>query len=156
MHSRIYQLSSSPIEEDEYIIEDEFEVEQYCDFAQYIAETPDREDDLVEIKKILESQFPNVFKVDLDSLCITYLGNIEAIFQEWRKSIQEEASKLDQGDATPGSVLVKILVPLGIRERFYIVDYSGYPASFEDLLNYFSKKEPGEKLYIGGTLDYHY
>ena len=154
MHNNIFQLSTSPIDADEFITESTFEFSEIDDFADYVSEY---EGDLSEVY----DEFPflavgAMFVREGDKLI--YKG-CDDVFRTWHKAVCQEAGKLSEEGLKDGMNTWRVGTLLSepfTRDRFYLEE-KGYPKDSSEFLQYCAKKlKVGDVLYLGGVLDFHW
>lgn len=169
MHSYIFQLSTRPIEAEDYLSEDAaFEkAERYVCCVTEISDEKRAEVITSLVCKWLPS---DLFEINGDGT-FTYLGG----YEKWVKnflipSIQEAAMTLmaDKvsltGMGSSFEVRKRIENPLDMSSLFLITENPNTPNVFTepakqsgDFMDDFIKYlEPGTRIYIGGIYDYHF
>lgn len=166
MHSRIYQLSTERLPQDEWIDDLTF-IDNYGQFnIDYTCKSDDREDDLEWLKKCLPK---NVFKMEGDK--ITILNNGECLFNEYKKDLLDKVNKLTFETGDGMSAVLHSFVGCGaydlsLRARRIIdaeflfsieswnfLDYSNCLVEYAHSV---FKNGKGKTLYVNGILDYHF
>lgn len=152
MHNNIYQLSTSPIDADDFIAESSFEPSEIDYFADYVSEY---EGDLSEVY----DKFPflgTMFTRDGDKLICK---GCDDVFRTWHKAVCQEVGKLSEEGLKDGTNIwrvKKLLTEPFTRDRFYLEEY-GYSVDSAEFLQHCAKKlKEGDVLYLGGVLDYHW
>lgn len=153
MHNNIYQLSTSPIDADDFIAESSFEPSEIDDFADYVLEY---EGDLSDVY----NDFPflgTMFASEDDKLIYKGCGDV---FRTWHKAICQEAGKLSEEGLKDGMNTWRLGTLLSepfTRDRFYLEEKCGYPMGSSEFLQYCAKNlKEGDALYLGGVLDFHW
>lgn len=156
MHSRIYQLSREPLNADDFIHEIDFEEGDWEYWADYI-------DDCLGDQ--LDDEYPNfpflnedykMFTRDGD--CLTYLGD-DTINEIWKKAIEEKYNDMisDFTNAQKKWNLKKELIQPFTRARFWMSNWCEYADVSSEFFNYcHGYLKPGDKLYLGNVLDFHW
>lgn len=150
MHSRIIQLSFFPINEDEYVTEDAWELESFIgSIADYVADSPDRQED---IDWFISCIGPD--HVECDGNMIIFLPEFkEGYFKPRLEKLKQTVQELTLEQFANYS-----LINYDIR-RFVVDEYGFYVLidkcwmPFDDFVR---ELEEGVPYYIGATLDYHY
>lgn len=160
-HYKIFQISTQPISEDDYISPSDFEEECYNDWRDYMDDELTPEEQMEEIENndpIFEKFFERKGRE------LIFKGADEFI-KEWIKCAQDTAAKLTPNDSLSFWDLKKISEQSHIRnwDRYVWTDWvNGYPSDQDpdqlgDLaLTLFKCCKPGDKLYIGGVVSFHF
>jgi hypothetical protein len=153
MHNNIFQLSTSPIDADEFITESTFEFSEIDDFADYVRE-PD-----CDLSKAYD-EFPflgAMFTRDGDKLICK---GCNEVFQAWHKAVCKETDKLSEEWLKDGMNTWRVGTLLKepfTRDRFYLNEYCSYPMDSSEFLQYCANNlKEGDTLYLGGVLDFHW
>lgn len=152
MHSRIFEITSKQLDRDDYLTSGWLEPEQYSDFADYIDDDIEDEDDDI---KWLASVMSDIF--DCEGRELT-LRDISGFIEQWKAEVRKRASEFDpKGDGMSSYFLRKSIkrTHKGIDFHFYNEDY-GLMDPRQLIENFLLHKKPGDKFYIGGILDYHF
>ncbi len=161
MHGTIYQISTEPVDLDDYISEDTVSVGDMAGFD-YLYDT-EEEERQERIQNLVENVLPKgMFIIATDGEAIVYQGG----FTKWRKSYLEllRAKTADINEDNimewigPSYQLQKAIVnPLGCGSYFVTEASGGYGTAerSRDLMLMVGKLETGAKLYIGAILGYH-
>ena len=150
MHSKIYQISETPIEREDYITASDFYDESnWCDYTRDMDEKEEKEclDYLPELLK-------DVCEVNGREITVK---NVESFIKEWKEKIVESAQK----DGYLGTYLFNVQnickrTHKEIWSRFYLEDWSENADTFGDFVEYLHHLGEGAKLYVGGVVDYHF
>ena len=154
MHNSIFQLSTSPIDADQFITENTFEPCEIDDFADYVQEPSG------DLSKAYD-EFPfltlgAMFTREGDKLI--YRGCSD-IFRTWHKAVCKEMEKLSEEGLKDGMNTWRMGTLLNepfTRDRFYLNEY-GYHMDSSDFLQYCANNlKEGDVLYLGGVLDFHW
>lgn len=153
MHSNIYQLSSKPITGDDFIRSECFEESEWSDFADYLDDCYEEEDTYDEAYE----RFPlmGIFKRDGD--CLTYLGEGD-VRKRWMDEISEHMVNEDNinNDMARFTLCRSIERPF-TNNRFSIEDWAMLPQTSGEFLTYvLNNMEKGDRLYLGGVVDFHF
>ncbi len=160
MHSSIFQVGIQPIEVDDYVSQENF-YDSFDDFADYIGEewTDDNRKDEI---RWLAGTLSELFDLDETGEALVYKGGMEAFKEQWAAAIREAAQEVT------GDNILELMPRWKTRAackkthlccdyRFSIQDCSSYPDSLDGLIGYVNgKMKPGDKLYVGAVIDFHY
>ena len=156
MHSRIIQISKSPIRKDDFIDKDGFDLEDYGKFGiDYIADLEDssRKDEIKE----MESMFPlQIFKVK-GKTSVLYKDNVWELKNLCVSKIKELVKNTDVEEFFDGdSYRLALLLKKPFTENLFVMDGCLY--SSMNLINHLLKDNfsDGDTIYIGNILDYHH
>lgn len=155
MHSRIFQFSSEPLTEDDYITEfdlDEWFVGKIADCA---VESSSREYDLEWLASFIE---PHGAVVDQEKGVVYFPKGFKASyfkkkFKEFKKSADELTLEVFAGIESDGDFKMYLLKSL-IEDKFGFYIYIEY-LHLQTLDNFIRKLEEDTTYYIGGVIDYH-
>jgi hypothetical protein len=156
MHSRIYQIGLKPFKPEDYACPEWF-YEDSDDFADYIGNEITGDARLQDIK-CLQSGFEEIFDLDGETLVFKGFGNFIQEWNDYIKSLTEQIKddKYDQFLMWKISNATKE-THLETASRFYIEDWNGRPEAAEDLIDFLQHQvKPGDKIYIGAVIDYHF
>lgn len=152
MHNNIFQLSASPINADEFITDNSFELSEIDDFADYVQE-PDGD-----ISKSYD-EFPfleTMFTREDDKLIYKGCGEV---FRTWHKAVCQEIGKLSEEglkDSMNTWRVKQLITEPFTRDKFYLNEH-GYNMDSSEFLQYCAKRfKEGDTLYLGGVLDFHW
>lgn len=162
MHSRIFQLSTRRIPEEDWINENSFDFETYGRFGiDYVSVLVDRENSLDWLKDVLPEK---MFKVEGDK--ITILNDGSCLFEGYKNDLMEMVNKLTFVGDVQNSFLGIGAFKIEHRAKkiintdflFSIEDWTELDTP-NDLVGYcydtFHSDKP-KILYVNGILDYHY
>lgn len=160
MHGIVFQISTSPIDSDDYIGIDTVSEGDMAGFN-YLYDTEEGERSEL-IHDLVERILPKVmFTLDADNETIVYQGG----FEEWRKSyldlIRTKTEAIDEGNIMkwigPVYQLQKAIVnPLESPDYFVLEsDSYGTAERSRELMLMVGKLEAGAKIYVGEILGYH-
>ena len=163
MHSRIFQVSGSPIAEEDYIKESDYYDDTFVgEVADYVSEETDREDDLDWLKGCCDEGI--TIDIENGTLVINdkrkYFEKKFDKFKELLNKLNEETTleafaRLDKSYWGLSSALYDLdCIANGDKFGFYIndMDDGGYTTRFDEFVRF---AEEGKTYYFGGTLDYH-
>ena len=152
MHSRIFQASTKPIQEYEYLSESDYWEHWFLNsVADYVVDSDDRNEDIEWLKECARG-----YTVDCDEngdyFVIT--SKVE-YFKNAFKNFTELLGKIK--DYTIENFAAGMHEMWGLQnayeEKFgFYVDMHGELMSFDSFVRHCTE---GEKYYIGGTLDFH-
>lgn len=156
MHAKIFQLSRKPIEPDNYVTPGYFENDIFDD-ADYIG---DSVTDPTERKMWIEAMVNTLHPLfSLEDETLVYQG-CETLLTKWIGEIKEKASHLNTNNFFDEAArLIRMVQKTHVfsGSKFYIADWCDEAVNPFDLIEYCKKKlKPGERLYIGSIIDYHY
>ena len=158
MHSRIFQISSKPIDKIDYIREDSYYDSFVGEIADYVSEDTDRESDIDWLKSSLEG----VAEFDGDKFTIV---NKEEYFKPKLKKflyamkqivaeLNEDPAVFYDGGSKFGTHVYNMKTAYEDKFSFYVDDDSEYVGleTFDSFMRWVSN---GDTFYIGATIDYH-
>lgn len=160
MHSRIFQISTTRIEKDNYLNEDTLQQGDYGPYD-YCAEI-DEEERKEDIANLVNYALPKgMFELVGDNT-IRYNGGMERWKEEYVANIRKKAEELTVGNMwqwnTTYYLKEAIKNPLGTDYHFYL-DGDGCQSFAEQsfaFMLFVSNLEPGTIFHIGGVIDYHF
>ena len=160
MHSRIFQISTQPIDRENYIDENTFIDGDYSfyDYCANVSEDERKEN----IRSLLEYALPKgMFELTSDDT-IRYNGGIEQWKAEYVANVWKKAEALTVENMLEWSstrdIKQAVENPLDTDCRFYL-DGEGWQTFAEQsfaFMEFVCGLEPGTVLYIGGVVDYHF
>ncbi len=151
MHSRIFEITSEPINSEDYLTSSMLDPEQYSGFADYIDDEVDAENSIEWFATCMSGIF------DCDGRRVK-LRDISGFIDLWKADVRDKAGKFDpNGDRMSSYYLRKALNKTheGIEFRFFDQD-RGLMSARQLIENVLLYHKPGDKFYIGGILDYHF
>ena len=169
MHSRIFEIRDENFKPTEWANKDTIsDGDGNIDGADYWTEL--REPERVEsIENFFTKWFPgNSFKIVNNepgkTAIVKFVGNIDNLFTQWRKQIQDAAEALtidNMDDMGVFRVRMACIQPFELSTKFYQEDWNGCTVDADDFfwfLRYKSKQTEGKPfcLYIGQAFDYHF
>ncbi len=148
MHSKIIEISKTPMVRDEYMSEGCFCPEEYDHFADYIQIVPqDSENDIIswlDKHGIFERNGRELTLLDLNPF-----------IEEWRAEIKKRANNIDFTDGLSLYRLKEVIKET--HQESSLIFYFGEFMPMGELVHWlYNHYQPGDKFYIGGILDYHY
>ena len=158
MHSRIFQLSSVPIDTDEYA--DASSVADSDERIDYAIEIHG-EERFAEINFLVEHILPKgMFTLESDGETITYQGGIE----QWRRDHVERlhgvansiTSQNVHGTIKRYELKQEIDWPLGYYTMFVPDEEQCAYDNGNYMAYYVSKLKVGDQLHVGAVFDYHH
>ena len=163
-HSRIYQISSKRIAKDDYASSSDF-WDNSSDFADYIGDEIEDEDDRKEDIKYLANTLNDLFDLSHDGKALVYKGEeaMQKFKQKWADAIQQAEQEITADSVTktmPRWVLRSICKDTHLRSsyRVSIEEWNGCAGPMADMIEWLatSNFKAGRKIYIGAIIDYHY
>lgn len=161
MHSTIYQVSRYPIVEDERV--NSFKVDEGEMVDIDYADTIDNENRKELIIRLAKFILPlGMFTLNPD-LSMTYNGGFKEWCETYTKDIYRKANAINPSNVMqwigPTYQLQKAIVnPLG-TDSLFITDFEDNAGTAErsaDFMRFIEKLQPGDKLYFGSVMDYHF
>ena len=160
MHSKIFQISTTRVEKDNYLNEDTLQQGEgsFYDYCANIGDEERKED----IGYLVEYALPKgMFELTSDDT-IRYNGGIEQWKEEFVANIHKKAEAItteNMQEYMPIYNLKEALQnPLNTGYHFYL-DGDGCQTFAEPsfaFMEFVCTLEPGTTLYIGGVIDYHF
>lgn len=159
MHSWIYQISDSPIEE--VINEDSLNQGEGTDYDYCAAISVEERKEAV--KTLLENILPlDMFK-QVDDKAFEYVGGIEEWKRQWVERIQQKAAAINNENVmdfvgATYKLEQEIQNPLDTDAHFYLCGDScqNFAEKSAELMRWINTLQVGSKLYIGGIIDFHF
>ena len=158
MHSRIYQISTKPIGEYDRLAPEHLYGENYS-FCDYIGIEDDEETRIEDIGYLQET-LKDIFALEDDHL--VYKGGLTLFVADWNRYLQNLTFGLQEEQSIHSINMYRIKnatedTHLGCSFRFYIDEWNGWPGPTADLIDFLQHQvKPGDKLYIGAVIDYHF
>lgn len=159
-HGKIFQLASKPIRKDGYITPEDF-YDNHDAYADWIGDEVE-EEERKECIGYLASALQGLCELDKSGTAFVYRGGLERYLQEWVDAIHEKAQAITAANVlyhTPRATLRDIVsgTHKDTADRFVIKEYSGdYAEPMSSLIEFLHQLKPGDMLYIGGIVDFHY
>lgn len=157
MHSKIFQLGTTPITPDEYVRPSNF-YENSSGFADYIGGELNDKERKVYCQYLAEA-LPELFD-HIDDYTLRYKG-MGTFLEEWVNAIQEMANSLSTDNILQELNLyrMKLLTYNTHRNldyRFYLDEWNGWAGPASDLIEFLNTLKEGTLLYVGAVIDYHF
>lgn len=160
-HYHVFQISTKPLDKDDYITPDDYEEECYNDWRDYMDDklTPEEQMEAIEENDPVFSRF-----FERKGRVLIFKG-CEEFIKDWIKEAQEMAAKLTPTDDLSFWDLKKICQQTHLRtwDRYAWTDWvNSYPSAYDPdafgdfILTLFKNVKPGAKLYIGGVVSFHF
>lgn len=162
-HSKIFQIGSKPIKEEDYASPEEF-YDNSQDFADYIGDELTG-DDRREYIKYLADRLKDLFTLDEKCNALVYKGEaaMQQFKEKWAAAIRFAAREITEDNVLESSPRWKVRsisreTHLQSTYRVSIEEWNGYAGPLGDLIEWVacSNFKAGKKLYIGAVIDYHY
>lgn len=160
MHSRIFQLSVMPIEEDNYIRESKYYDDWFTrEIADYVDGDTDRDADIEWLKSCVRGI---EFGVDENGEFLIIKSReqyFEEAFRRFSSCLDEINSKNNLQDFTNGIGCMWNLNDAYEDKFGFYVDFTIDSDRYTDLVafdNFVRTSKDGDKYYIGSTIDYHF
>ena len=160
MHSTIYQISTKPIAENDYLNIDRIVVGENASIS-YVCENSE-DGRKFNIRFLLEHILPKGMFTPIEESTLTYNGG----FAIWRKSHFDNIKAIS-AELTPANVMKwnepigqlkkAIINPLG-TDALFVTEFYGGAGTAErsaDLMDIIARLKKGDRLYIGAILGYH-
>lgn len=158
-HYHIFQISTQPICKDAYITPDDYYEECYDEFRDYMDDelTEKQQLDAIAANDVIFSHF---FERDGRSLTFTGADNF---IKNWIDEVQDAAAKLTLSGNLSFWDLKKVAEQSHCRDwnRFVWTTpdnwTNDYPDTLGDFaLTLFKSCKPGDQLYLGGVVSFHF
>lgn len=157
MHSHIIQIDSEDFHRDEYISPNDFDDNTQIDYCYAIKSKSQNE--IIEnfVQKLLP---PGMFEWDGGHVLV-YKGGCKEFVTNWVTELKKYISKITADNIfdtlTMHYLNRNIHNALDIDTLFVIPAWSGYELNRStEFIHFVSTLSPGDKLYIGNVLAYHY
>jgi len=151
-HSRIYQISTNPIDKDDYITACSLDPWIYEPLGDYADDLP--ESQLQKELEDFDKLFEGIFK--RDGRVLTFLG-CDQFIEDWREDIKRKANNID---FTKWMSLWELRATLKRTHYDSYAIFTSDDCTSDDFAHFieglYQGHKPGDKFYIGGILDYHY
>lgn len=154
MHNKIYQIERERVNAEDFITIADFSPEEYDHFADWIDGVD--EDNYEELYKRLENLFDGVFVRNGDEL--TYMG-AEKFMGDWLASIKSIVLPMTVDKMRYWQEMYKLHsiidnTHIRTQTKIYI---DGQVRDFGDFMrDVFAEMKVGDKLYLGGIIDFHW
>lgn len=158
MHSKIFQVSKGPIKRSQFIDADT--VADNTDWVDY-ADEESEERRIKLVQELINSALPHgMFQIIDDGCTLIYQDGLDKWKEDYVKKIHQAAAAI-----TPANVLTwcsekkelsdLLKRPIGGYTMFVIED--NYCAEFSnEFMEFIKDIKPGDKIYVGAVLDYHW
>ena len=159
MHSKIFQVSATPINADNYT-SPEFFYDSCSGWADYIGE-PCEGDERKDCIKHLQSRFSDLFDLDETGEVLIYKGGLDEFKKEWAEAIRNAAAQINEDTVLKWSKrrdLVRACeeTHLETSYRFSIEKWDTYAHAAKEFVEYIADTlKVGDKVYIGAVIDFH-
>ncbi len=162
MHSRIFQIADTQIEEDNFIDEMTIEVGATTS-VDYTAEISEDERRLA-IECLVNEWLPTgMFSLGTEPDTLVYNGGLdEWVRNEWLPKIRKSAEILSTHNIFQNLNITRMKQllnnALGIGTLFYLAaeNYQSFAEHSTAFIEYLNNFSAGQIFYIGGVLDYHW
>lgn len=163
-HSRIYQISSKRIAKDDYASSSDF-WDNSSDFADYIGDEIEDEDDRKEDIKRLADTLSDLFDLSDDGTALVYKGAeaMKKFKQEWADAIRQAAQEITSDNvlkSSPRWNLRSTCEETHLRSDFRvsIEEWNTCANPMDELIEWvcYKKFKTGKKIYVGAVIDYHW
>lgn len=145
MEHLIYQLSTEPIEKEDFITEESFEISEVSDFCAYLQKIDDRQ--------IAINSFPFMKYFTLKGEVLTFKG-IGDLVEVWDNAVKRDYNVFNVlNDVLRWRLSRDINTPF-TYDRFFVEDLASVPQASSDFIEYLSRKKVGTQFYIGGIIKY--
>lgn len=161
MHSRIFQITTSKVDKENYLNEDTFEqgCSSFYDYCSEITEEERRDN----IDYLVNHVLPQSMFEPVDDNTFRYIGGAEEWKREFVDCIHKKVDEITSESALewigPVYQLEKTLKnPLNTSYHFYMDEdgFQSYAEESYEFMQFVCKLEPGTLLHIGGVIDYHF
>lgn len=152
MHSRIFQVNTKPIKEEDYISESDYWEHWFTnEIADYVTESDDRDED---IKWLKDCQKGYTVGNDDNGYYIVVTSKTEYFHSAFQR-FKEVFNSIK--DCTIEHFISGIHEIWSLKNAYedkfgFYVDTNGELMTFDSFIRYCDE---GDKYYIGGTIDYH-
>lgn len=154
MHSKIFQITRERVNADEFITTEEFSTEDYSWFADWIQDVDD--DSYEDLYESIEHLLDGVFTRNGDEL--TYVG-AEKFCENWMnhiKALVEPLTVESVKEFMPLWLVKSAINNTHLRTETKIY-FDGVMENFGDFIRtVFASLKTGDKLYLGGVVDFHW
>ena len=157
MHSRIYQVSTKPIDRDDYIEESNYYDHWFTNsVADYVNGETDRNDDIMWLKDCYEQRGLSFGQDDNGEYFIIEdkEKHFESNFEEFQKTLKELSERAfdDFISGETGMLLYRLKRLYDDKFGFYVECEDWGCETFDRFIR---GATVGTKYYIGATIDYH-
>lgn len=160
MHSRIYQISETPINREDYIEEDKYYDHWFTSsVADYVNGDTNRDDDIEWLQNCYGNKGLSFGRDDNGKYFVIEDKSkyFEAGFEEFKKALQElSENTLDDFISGKGDMSLFRLKNSYDDEFGFYVDDGGEYYGLTTFDRFMRGANTGTKYYIGATIDYHF
>jgi hypothetical protein len=160
MHSRIYQISKTPIDKEDYIEESNYYDHWFTNsVADYVDDDTNRDDDIEWLKDCYEKKGLYFGQDDNGEYFIVEDKTkfFEANFEKFQKELKELSEKtLDDFMGGEGNMSLYRLKSSYDDEFGFYIDDDGEYHGVATFNRFMRCATVGTKYYIGATIDYHF
>ncbi len=158
MHSRIFQISKTPIDKDDYIEEDKYYDHWFTDrVADYVNGATNRDDDIEWLRNCYENKGLSFGQDNNGEYFVVEdkAKYFESDFEEFQRELKELLGKTldDFMGGESRMSLYRLNSSYEDEFGFYVEDEYCGCATFSRFMRHATV---GTKYYIGATIDYHY
>jgi len=152
MHSRIFQLSESPISKEDYITEELFYDDFVGQIADYVDDSTEREEDIKWLINTIE-KYGATYNEKEQSI-VFLKGFKDSYFKERFQKLKEVIQNMNLSEFSTGFMKVYELKDLIEDEYGFYIYYNDSYAPIDAFVR--EDVEEGKKYFIGNVLDYHF
>ena len=161
MHSNIYQIGLKPFDKEDWR-EPDYYYENSDDFADYIGDRVDNEQDREEEIVSLANVIKDVFAYAGNGMFV-YMGKaaLNDFKEKWDAAIKQAVNELNPDNMTKEMRLFRLRClteETHLESSFRVdIDDNGYANAIADLFVWAeSNLTLGDKFYVGAVIDYHF
>ena len=161
MHAKVYQITRQRVDEDNILNENTLEQGESTDYD-YCSEISE-EERTESINTLVNNILPKGMFTLVGSDELVFNGGTTEWIHNWVNAIHEKSEDVNVGNVTnwigAAYQLKKVINnPLGTDSHFYRSETTTQPYGEEsaELMRMVCKLRIGERLYIGGIIDYHF
>ena len=161
-HSKIFQISRKPIDPDDYKSPSDY-YDDHRDFADWIGDEVDDEDDRKHCIECLVKELDGVFSIgENDTIVFNGSKPLNKFLESLANQLKGLVNGMKKETLVSGSVLRNLRLMATDTHKYSdyridIEDYTCCAAPLCDLIDYAAwELKKGKKLYIGAIIDYHY
>jgi hypothetical protein len=155
VHSRIFQISESPVKKEDFLDESDFTEHWFTnEIADYVSDEVDRLEDI----SLLRNRLNDIVTFDADTFSLLPNGKkkyFSAAYQTFTEA-RDKTLGLDLSEFASGKILSEL-----IRKMMdsYCEQFSFYVSLEDEIITldeFIRGAENGQTYHIGTTLDYHF
>ena len=161
MHAKVYQITKHRVDEDNFLNENTLEQGESTDYD-YCSEISE-EERAESIGTLVNDILPKGMFTLVGSDELVFNGGTTEWIHNWVNAIHEKSDDVNVGNVThwigAAYQLKKVINnPLGTDSHFYLSETTTqtYGEESAELMRMVCKLRIGERLYIGGIIDYHF